>query len=177
KLIDGGDDSDTLNLLGDDSREINLTDGISSVDVINALDGTGVYTLIAGNDRDNTWTVNGTTDNFNSTIAFSGIDSLVGGSKVDTFNISSTIDTLTGGIGADIFNITAETASITAGTGEDIINLGNGGFVTKLIDGGDDSDTLNLLGDDSREINLTDGISSVDVINALDGTGVYTLIA
>ena len=67
------------------------------------------------------------------TLTFSSVESLTGGSAVDTFEINAAL-----------------AGSIMGGGGADILNLNTSGSVTGMVDGGAEGATLNYSGRNER---------------------------
>jgi Ca2+-binding RTX toxin-like protein len=108
---------------------------ISDVDT-----GLGIDSL-AGLDAVATWTVDGSTDNYTGSgrsATFSNVESLIGGSSIDTFNISG-----------------MQAANLLGGSGADVFNLADGSRVNALIDGQGDSDSLVYNGTTAETIALS----------------------
>src|SRR5690606_8833536 len=76
---------------------------------------------------------------------FTGIDKLIGGSNVDTFNITAAFTgDIEGGDGDDVFTVQAEVGKLFGNAGNDSFIMGSGGIAT-LIDGGDGANETNTL--------------------------------
>src|SRR5690606_25391136 len=76
---------------------------------------------------------------------FTGIDKLIGGSNVDTFNITAAFTgDIEGGAGDDVFIVQAEVGRLFGSAGNDSFIMGSGGIAT-LIDGGDGANETNTL--------------------------------
>ena len=114
------------------------------------------------------WTI-GSSDSYASNsqnLNFSNIESLIGGSMVDTFNVTSSSDAnLSGGNGADVFNFNAGTLTasntVVGGAGADVFNF-NGGELNGRIDGSSGSDSLDYADVTSDLVVTLSGIGSID---------------
>ncbi|NTV95388.1 MAG: filamentous hemagglutinin N-terminal domain-containing protein, partial [Thiobacillus sp.] len=109
--IDGGADSDTLDLSGKTTVAINLsgtgTTDVASVAGIESYVGNGTDTTLTGTNTGSTYTISAANSgDVDGTITFSGVTSLVGGSGSDT---------LTGTSGADTFVVSGANAGSVAG--------------------------------------------------------------
>ena len=186
--VTGGDNVDTLilNAGGQITAASNLGDGndvivigdIGSAGSLGNLDaGTGIDTL-RGPDVDAVWGVSGSTVTLTIGIGVANqvsftptsVETLQGGSMVDTFNVDSAITfNIAGGGGADVFTVTAALmGSIMGEGGADTITMGMGGSVSGMVDGGADGATLiyaQLYPDD-----VTVTMTGVGDMSGLDGT-------
>jgi hypothetical protein len=129
------------------------------------LGGGGLDTLTSG-DGENLWIISGPNTGTLNGVAFTGIESLVGGIGDDTFVF------LPGG---------SLTGSIDAGLGDDTFDFRQGGTVAGTISGGGDNDTL-LGNDANRTWSITglnagtaSGIGPFDQLeNLVGGAGIDT---
>ena len=141
--IDGEGDSDTVRITSA-NQTLNLTDDIVRVETVQGF-GSG-DTLAVGNTIDNTWTVNGNAADNVDGIKFTNFTNFVGGSAIDTFNITSLI------------------TSLKAGLGNDIINIDRTSLVTNKIDGEGGSNTVNIK-TAGQTVNLTSDITDIQTVN------------
>ena len=146
--IDGGDDDDTVNI-STAGQTVNLATDIIHVENLIA---TGSNILQSGNSN-NTWAVTsnniGTFNDNVTLVNFTNFNELLGGSGIDNVTLSANID------------------SLNTGDGDDIINVDLLSRVTNAIDGGGDSDILNIsLG--GQVIELGNGFTGIETLN---GTG------
>lgn len=140
---------------------------IDSVKTFNASANTGG---IVGKDLvSSTELVNGTTADV---LTMSGTGSLIQtGSGADNINVNTTalLSTSSGivklGAGNDILALTAGTSGeyVYAEAGDDTIYLATATTSSDLIDGGEGTDTLNLLGNDLTYAMIAKGIENVNV--------------
>ncbi|MCA9245959.1 MAG: choice-of-anchor D domain-containing protein [Planctomycetales bacterium] len=124
------DGTNSWNLTGSDSGTV--TDLGGSFSLIESIGGgTGTDTL-TGDNVASTWSVTGSGGGTVGSLAFTGMEDLVGGSAVDTFNISDN-----------------HTGDVSGGDGSDIFAFTGSAVLTGSIDGGglvSDTDTLDLSG-------------------------------
>ncbi|MBI1311532.1 hypothetical protein GC176_09510 [bacterium] len=165
--VNGGGGLNTLTLSGNNDA-VTLSGVGSSVGFagqfngnaftnINALDtGVGADSLTGLNDV-SIWTIGGTNTYAaqSHSLTFAGVETAIGGSSADTFNISgsSTINLL-GGAGSDVFNFAA------------------GATLAGLIDAGSGSDQVAYAGATGQTLVLT-GTGSTDGYNATNGTTTF----
>ena len=155
--IDGGGGNNTLDyssytsarnivLTGADANgfagtEASVGNGFSN---INDIAGGSSNDTLTGLNAGSTWTIGSNSQYVSTrTLAFSGIETLNGGSGVDTFTINTNYSgTVNGGAGADVFNINnTMTGGLNGGAGNDTFRLSDDVTVGSL-DGGADTDTL-----------------------------------
>ncbi|VAW84687.1 hypothetical protein MNBD_GAMMA18-1219, partial [hydrothermal vent metagenome] len=156
-FITGGNGNDTFDLSASISGPI---DGGAGNDIFNInapgltltnLRGGAGNDTLNGNDSANTWQI--TTDDggtLNSTTTFSQMETLTGGSAVDSFTVDSgsSIDTLNGQAGDDQFTINGTVTTLNGNAGTDSITVSatsgtDYGEVAELS-GGADGDTITL---------------------------------
>ena len=153
---------------GDDAFK--LTTSTASIDSIVGGTGTdpGANSLQAANEE-NTWNITDKNKgNVNGVSTFSNIQSLLGGTDVDVFNINAELSgSINGGKGADVFNLNAlVSGSVLGGSGEDIFNIKNTDLVLSL-DGEDGSDTL-LVGHNAESIWEVTTVNGGTLVNSVD---------
>ena len=124
--ISGGDDDDSLTVLGSSADESFVYDGsitrngnqvvqVEEIESLTIKGGTGTDTL-TGPDVEADFTINGSNSGNVNGVAFIGFENLAGGVKADNFiftdsgSISGTID---GGLGLDTLNYATLTAGVT----------------------------------------------------------------
>ena len=144
--------------------------------VVGMLDGGADTDRLQGPDAATTWTADGTTVTVGGMdLMPTNIETLQGGSGVDTFTVMSAFEfNLFGGGGADVFTITggALTGAIMGEGDADMITLGEGGSVTGTVDGGADGATLSYAGRTSAvEVVLTGTGGTVGFAGTATGTG------
>ncbi len=134
--INGSAGTDTLTLAGtvtltgsDSTGYAGMGASLASFGGINALVGSGAADTLAGENQNSTWNL-GSTQTYddgggNGTLAFSGFETLQGGSGADTFNLQS-----------------AQLEGIRGGAGNDKFVLSGAGSLTGAIDGQGGADTL-----------------------------------
>jgi len=163
--IDGGAGADSLTVNGSALLSGSVANGYAGTNAnvtagfagINTLAGTGTLT---GEDLASTWAL-GASQTYNDgagngALTISGYGTLQGGSKADTFNVSTaTAAILLGGAGADVFNITAA--------------------LTGSVDGQADSDTLNVGGDVTLTGSPSNGFSGTNTNVSTGFAGIDTL--
>ena len=150
--IDGDNGNDTV-YISSANQTVNLATDITRVEFLN---GTGGNILQSGN-TNNTWAVtsdnNGTFSDNVTLVNFTSFNELIGGSGVDNVTLSANIDNL------------------STGAGDDIINVDQLSRVQNSIDGGLNTDTINIsLG--NQIVELGNGFTGIEVLN---GTGSNTL--
>ena len=156
--VDGGADSDTLNLSaytaatdvtltasagdGYSGTVSAVTGGFSTIDV---LTGGTLSNTLTGLDAVAAWTTSaanaGSYVSGGNTLTFSNYDTWSGGSNVDTFNLGHSVASVSGNAGADVFNVNASvTADLSGGDGIDTFDIG--ATLTGSIDGEAGADIL-----------------------------------
>ena len=153
---------------GDDAFK--LTTSTAEIDSIVGGTGTdpGANSLQAAN-KENTWNITAENKgNVNGVSIFSNIQSLIGGTDVDVFNINAELSgSINGGKGADVFNLNAlVSGSVLGGSGEDIFNIKNTDLVL-LLDGEDGSDTL-LVDHNAESIWEVTTVNGGTLVNSVD---------
>jgi filamentous hemagglutinin family protein len=144
----------------------------AGADSLTGLNAAGTWTLGAVN----TYASTGT-----GTLAFSGFETLNGGTGADTFNVgaASVGGTLNGGAGDDRFNVNASApAAMNGGAGNDFYAFASGITAGGTVDGGAGTDVLDLSaytsarnvtitavradGFDGSESSVTTGFRNID---------------
>ena len=153
--LDGGSSGDVFTL-GSNGRinEINGGDGENSLQAANVEN---IWNITAENKG-----------NVNGVSIFSNIQSLIGGTDVDVFNINAELSgSINGGKGADVFNLNAlVSGSVLGGSGEDIFNIKNTDLVLSL-DGEDGSDTL-IVDHNAESIWEVTTVNGGTLVNSVD---------
>ncbi len=195
-VLDGGAGHDQASYSGATGRNLVLT-GVGATDGYNATDGTTTFLNLdsasTGSGTDTlqgtnngtamspaVWTVSSGSKSYSdnggaNTFSFSGIEDLLGGSGVDRFDVSGT-----------------QAIGVNAGAGDDsVVFLTNGSGLTRPVDGGAGTDTLdysaltqsvtvalssltsfeNLIGGSATDTILGDGTDNVFVMS---GAGMGT---
>ena len=168
-------------------------------DITNLVGGSAMTDSLTGQDQIATFTVNtangGTYGSQARTLDFSNIESLTGGSMVDTFTVGDTLaGSITGGDGANLYNLNtggSVAGGITAGAGDEIFNI-NGAFtadlngqggadtfivgaaLTGLIEGGAGNDTF-ILGDSGSASGGLDGGLDSDTFQGRDVASTFNI--
>jgi len=165
--ISGGDDDDSLTVLGTSADESFVYDGaitrngnqvveMEEIESITIAGGSGTDTL-TGPDVEADFTINGSNSGNVNGAAFNGFENLTGGVKADNFiftgsgSISGTID---GGLGLDTLNYASLAAGVT-------VNLNGSASRTGGI-----ADIENVIG-----TAYADSITGSDEDNDLNGNG------
>jgi Ca2+-binding RTX toxin-like protein len=150
--LSGDNDAVTFNAAGSSVGYDGSVTGVTTFANVNSIDtGMGTDTL-TGLNAVATWTLDGSTDNYTGSgrsATFTGVEALIGGSSIDTFNLSGT-----------------PTANLFGGAGADVFNLANGTQVNATIDGQADSDSLVFNGTTAETIAL----AAVGVVDGFSGS-------
>jgi Ca2+-binding RTX toxin-like protein len=180
-FIDGGADSDTLDITGATAtnldrvtniEKITLGDATTLITTVDALVAVGSVLFVNGGSLTSanslTWNGGNETNGKFSIVGGAGSDNLTGGLGGDTITGGGGTDTLAGGAGSD---------SITGGSGSDSLS---GGTENDTISGGGGSDTLDGgAGDDTfvylLQADLVAGNAIVDSIVGESGTDVLSI--
>ncbi|PKG84097.1 hypothetical protein CXF85_09255, partial [Colwellia sp. 75C3] len=142
---------------------------LATTDAGNMLfDGAGGINTITGSDNATTWNVLTANKGNVSGFTFEDINNLVGGTGVDNINVSAAMDSIATGAGNDEVTITAsvvtgDISSLDLGANDDTLRIANLDSVTNVIEGGADTDTLELTGT-TETLNLAD-ISGFEIVN------------
>ncbi len=166
--LNGGDDDDTFSILYDSTAiAVSNIDGGADDD---RIEGPGVaawWTTSDDSDGDIYYTAALTGDS----VSFDSIEELVGGSGVDTMDISDGFDIVSGGAGNDIIELqtTADIdTGVYGGSGNDTIKLLGSGASLEGVYGGD------LEGNDSSTNDVLEGYAVADaadrVVWSIDGS-------
>jgi len=184
---------------GTDADDFTITGSGSISGTIDGGSDTGINTL-TGRNADNTWEIDGThslgltTSGTTYVDAFTRIDTLTGGTGIDTFNITAAFNgninggdnnddfnigadvsgTIDGGLGTDTFDVTAVTSGLLQGNnGIDTFNLG--ADVTGGASGGAGNDIFNISTSLSNTLSGNEGDDTFNIfqagltVNAIDG--------
>jgi hypothetical protein len=175
---------------------------VTGFEVIDANNNAGGNTLRA--DGNNTWTIaSANSGNINNSIDFVNFANLVGGDGNDTFTVQSgaavasistggavaqnSVEVLTGGavtgaiaggVNADWIDVSGSVGSIDAGAGDDTVTVS--GTVVGLIEGGADTDTLNITRNGDQIVHISPtvvatadfsvtGFETIDANNSASG--------
>ncbi len=142
--------------------------------------GSGSNTL-TGRNGDNTWTIGATNslaDTSTYVANFINIDTLIGGSAVDTFDITAAYSgNINGGDNNDIFTLEAEIqGTINGGTGDDTFTIN--ADVSGTLNGNEGNDSFTIL-QPALTINQIDGGSANqttgDELIAANGANYWTV--
>jgi len=177
--------NDDLDASGTISGSINLTlSAAGSVTLARTTDFTsgitltgsaGTDTLTAAN-RANTWTLSATDSTLNGNFSFTGVDTLTGGTAIDTFDITAAYSgNINGGNNNDIFNIEADVSgTINGGQGDDAFNLQSTGITfTGALNGNEGADTFDIQGAGNTFTVAIDGGADSDTLIAADETNYW----
>jgi filamentous hemagglutinin family protein len=153
---------------------------VTGFEVIDANNNAGGNTLHA--DGDNTWSIaSANSGNINNSIGFVNFANLVGGDGNDAFTVQSgasvasigtggaaaqnSVEVLTGGavtgaisggVNADWVDVSGSVGSIDAGAGDDTVTVS--GMVVGLIEGGADTDTLNITRNGDQIVHISPAV-------------------
>lgn len=142
---------------GDDTFDFSAND--ASV-ITGFVDGGMGDNKLIGHNLDTTWSIDDLNKGHSSYASFSKIQTLQGGSAVDTFTIDKDFGgTLSGSGGNDVFNINVATTSIFSG------GLGNDTFNIKALANGD------ISGDGGDDSFIVIGAGSAKNIHGGNGAG------
>jgi Ca2+-binding RTX toxin-like protein len=149
---DGGDDIDTLDILGDSSGFT----GSNAIDL-----GAASWTSYSS-----------TFSNFENVTAGSGNHDITGSNEANIISAGGGNDTVNAGGGADVIDGDGGVDSLFAGAGNDFIQIAAGGDVAgETYDGGDDTDYIQFFGSGATTFNLRD--DTVTSIERLDFNNQY----
>jgi len=179
---------------GNDTFDFSTTNNASAI--TGSIDGGAGINKLIGRNLDTTWNIDDLNKAHSTYASFTKIQTLQGGSAVDTFVIDKDFGgTLNGGGGNDIFNINVATTSIlSGGIGNDIFNIkatangdvsgdaGDDSFIlfgagsAKTIHGGSGVGESNTLtGSDSIATSWTINGANKGVVNGITFDGIQSL--
>ncbi|MCP3877850.1 MAG: hypothetical protein GY701_05575, partial [Sulfitobacter sp.] len=120
-----------------------VSGGFSGIDTLN---GSGT---LSGQDADANWSSsaanNGSYVTGGNTLTYTGFSSWIGGSLADNFTLAHDVATVNGGNGSNSYNVNSSiTSNLTGGTGTDSFVIADTVELTGTIDGGANSDTLDM---------------------------------
>jgi Ca2+-binding RTX toxin-like protein len=177
--VDGGADSDTLNITGTGGNDtldvifngtslVNFEGGtITGVELVNANLAAGAGDVLTYTTTAAVVTVNlgaGTASGFNS---ISNIENVIGGSNDDVITGSGVANNLQGGAGNDTLNGNGGADTMVGGAGDDTFITDGGDTITEALGGGTDlvqSSATHTLAANVENLTLTGG-------GAINGTG------
>ncbi|MGB2825006.1 MAG: filamentous hemagglutinin N-terminal domain-containing protein, partial [Phycisphaerae bacterium] len=158
--MSGGANDDTFNI-GAGASFAGACDGGTGNDTLSKADGTNAWNITGAGSG----TVGGLTG------GWSNMETLTGGSAVDTFTLGAagSITSLNGGGSDDVFNINGGglTGTASGGAGNDTFNFADTATIAGSIDGGAGTDTLNLA---SYAASRTVTLSGVGTTDGFAGT-------
>jgi len=129
-----------------ESRVFGTSTGTGGIRSIESLTGGAGTDSLTGINAAATWTIDGTNDyvSGNTTLAFSSVGNLFGGSGIDTFNVTAN-----------------HTGNLNGAGGVDVFNLSGTVVISGIIDGGS-SATLNYSGYATARIFTLTGFGPID---------------
>ncbi|WP_210247073.1 beta strand repeat-containing protein [Aliikangiella marina] len=208
-LINGGNGSNSLTSNNSLANSWILTalyagtlNGDAFSNIQSLVGNSGVSDTLTGINQANDWQITGTNagtvgeDGVGTSIAFSGMENLVGNEGNDRFTLNAQIDSLnagngdntitvnnagtvvgaiTAGTGIDTvtFNGAGTAGSLSTGAGDDVITIVDNSSVSGLIDGGADNDSVTITGSDVT-ITLGTDVANTETLTA--GGGTNTLV-
>jgi len=163
---------------------------LSGSQVSNIDGGAGDDSLTILGEQDNTWIVTGNNSGDVNGNFFSSIESLIGGSGLDTFNVTDGFSgSIDGGAGDDSLTILGEQDNTWTVTGNNSGDV-NGNLFSSIesLIGGSGADTFNITGDilgsidggvgvgvDTISIDSSELASNWDILSSCDSTNNVTL--
>ena len=169
--IHGGDGTDIVQVLGEKSVYLNLTDANVEIaqggrgnDVFVASGNSTVY--IRGGDGDDVLIGGSANDALSGE---NGNDTMIGGAGNDVLRGHRGNDRIQGGSGDDLIDGGQDDDNLSGGAGDDVLN---GGAGDDQIDGGNGVDVIELSGDfsDYRITRTAEGVWISDTVAGRDGT-------
>ncbi|WP_460106694.1 calcium-binding protein [Pseudomonas sp. S3_E04] len=169
--IHGGDGTDIVQVLGEKSVYLNLTDANVEIaqggrgnDVFVASGNSTVY--IRGGDGDDVLIGGSANDALSGE---NGNDTIIGGAGNDVLRGHRGNDRIQGGSGDDLIDGGQDDDNLSGGAGDDVLN---GGAGDDQIDGGNGVDVIELSGDfsDYRITRTAEGVWISDTVAGRDGT-------
>ncbi|WP_179957840.1 beta strand repeat-containing protein, partial [Exilibacterium tricleocarpae] len=196
EILQGGAGVDTFDLADGSISEVRGGGGadrfnLGGATVSGTIDGQDGADTLAGRDTDNNWEVTGAGSGSVGDFTFANMDTLIGGTGIDNFQLTGgSITDIEGGLGDDTFVIDATVinGTLDGGAGSDSLSGPGSWTLSAVSDNGVAAGTVtvnnyrfagmeSLIGDSSAQATLTGSNQSLMWTTPAPGTGTVSTSA